>query len=197
MHRSCGKEVSEAMEDEQILDLFYERSEDAIEKVKEKYGPACMHLLRNLLFSEQDAEECTNDAYLALWNTIPPERPQPLLTYLLKIARNQGLRRITYNNAQRRSDCQSVAFEELESCLASGTTVEQALERKLLEEEVERFLRELPRQDRLLFLRRYWFCDGIDELAELFGYSKSKVKTKLFRLRGQLRQHLQQEGLFP
>ena len=182
------------MEDAQIIELFFARSEEAVEQVKAKYGPACMHLLRNLLLSEQDAEECANDAYLALWNTIPPERPEPLLTYLLKIARNQGLRRITYNNAQRREEKQVVALEELESCLASGETVEQAVERKLLEEEIDRFLRSLPREDRQLFLRRYWFCDSIEQLTESFGWSKSKVKSKLFRLRGRLHAHLHKEG---
>lgn len=196
-HCPCGKEVSEAMEDEQILELFFTRSEDAIAQVKEKYGPACMHLLRNLLLSEQDAEECANDAYLALWDTIPPQRPQKLLTYLLKIARNQGLRRITYYNAQCREKKQVVALEELESCIASGETVEQALDRKLLEEEIDRFLRSLPKEERLLFLRRYWFCDSVERLAELFGWSNSKVKSKLFRLRARLRKHLQQEGFNP
>lgn len=182
------------MEDEQIIELFFARSEDAVEQVKAKYGPACMHLLHNLLLSQQDAEECANDVYLALWNTIPPQRPQPLLTYLLKIARNQALRRITYNNAQRREIKQVISLEELEGCLASGETVEQIVNGKLLNEEVERFLRALPKEDRQLFLRRYWFCDSVEELAKLFGWSKSKVKSKLFRLRSRLRAHLHKEG---
>lgn len=185
------------MEDEQILELFYARAEDAITQVKAQYGRACMHLLRNLLLSEQDAEECANDVYLALWNTIPPQRPKTLLTYLLKIARNQALRRITYEHAQRREKKQVVALEELESCIASGETPEQALDRKLLEEEIDRFLRSIPKEDRLLFLRRYWFCDSVERLAELFGWSKSKVKSKLFRQRARLRKHLQQEGIYP
>ena len=185
------------MEDEQILELFFTRSEDALEQVKEKYGKACMHLLRNLLQNEQDAEECANNAYLALWNTIPPQRPQNLLAYLLKLARNQGLRRITYYHAQRRENKQVVALEELESCIASGETTEQALDRKLLEEEVDRFLRALPKEDRLLFLRRYWFCDSLEELMGLFGWPQSKIKSKLFRLRARLRKHLQQEGFDP
>ncbi len=182
------------MEDEQILELFDTRSEDAITQVKIRYGRACMHLLRNLLLNEQDAEECANDVYLALWDTIPPQRPKPLLTYLLKIARNQALRRITYDHAQRRDNRQVIALEELESCIVSGETPEQALDRKLLEEEIDRFLRSLPREDRLLFLRRYWFCDSVEQLTELFGWSNSKVKSKLFRLRGRLRKHLQEEG---
>lgn len=184
------------MEDARIIDLFWQRSEDAIRQVKEKYDGSCMHLLRNLLQNEQDAQECANDAYLALWNTIPPERPEPLLTYLLKIARNQGLRRITYYNAQRRTDGQTVALQELEGCLASSDTVEQALDRKLLEEAIDGFLRALPREDRQLFLRRYWFCDSIEELAKNFGWSKSKIKSKLLRLRSRLRAYLIQEGFF-
>lgn len=183
------------MEDEKIIDLFFARSEEAIRRTKEKYGPACMHLLRNLLLNEQDAEECVNDAYLALWNTIPPQRPALLLTYLLKIARNQGLRRITYYNAQRRDDRQVLAFEELEACIPASDSVEELLDRKLLEEEIEHFLWTLPRTDRQLFLRRYWFCDSVEELAKLFGWSKSKVKSKLYYLRNRLRMHLIKEGI--
>ncbi|MBR4971644.1 MAG: sigma-70 family RNA polymerase sigma factor [Oscillospiraceae bacterium] len=194
MRRSCGKEVSEAMDDEQMIALFFERSEDALQQTKEKYGAACMHLLRNLLQNELDAEECANDVYLALWNTIPPERPEPFLTYLLKIARNQALRRITYNQAQRRGDGPPIPLEELENCIASTETVEQTVDGKLLEQEIIRFLRDLPKADRQLFIRRYWFCDSVEELAQCFGWSKSAIKSKLFRLRNRLRQHLTREG---
>ena len=182
------------MDDGRIIALFFERSENAIEQTKEKYGAVCMHLLRNLLQNELDAEECASDVYLALWNTIPPERPEPFLTYLLKIARNQGLRRITYQNAQRRDSGPVVPLEELESCLASAETVEQVVEGKLLEQEIANFLRTLPKADRQLFVRRYWFCDSLEELAECFGWSKSKIKSKLFRLRNRLRDHLTREG---
>ena len=182
------------MEDEQIIALFHQRSEDAIAAVKERYDGICMQLLRNLLQNEQDAQECANDTYLALWNTIPPEAPKPLLTYLLKIARNRALRRIRYYHTQRR-DHQAVALQELESCLASGHLVEQELEKKLLEAEIERFLRMQKETDRLLFLRRYWFCDSIEVLADTFGWSQSKVKSRLFRLRGRLREHLVKEEI--
>ena len=182
------------MDDGRIIALFFERSEKAIEQAKEKYGAACMHLLRNLLQNELDAEECANDVYLALWNTIPPERPEPFLTYLLKIARNQGLRRITYNHAQRRGSEQVLPLEELEGCIASTEAVEQTVDGKLLEQEIIHFLRDLPKADRQLFIRRYWFCDSVEELVECFGWSKSKIKSKLLRLRNRLRQHLTREG---
>ena len=181
------------MEDGQILELFFERSEDAIRQTKEKYGAACMHLLRNLLQNESDAEECANDVYLALWNTIPPEKPEPLLTYLLKIARNRALHRITYYSAKRRSGTE-LPLHELEGCIASTESLEQAVEGKLLEQEIIAFLRELPKTDRQLFIRRYWFCDSVEEMASCFGWSKSKVKSRLFRLRGKLRAHLIREG---
>ena len=182
------------MDDGRIIELFFERSEEAIRQTKEKYGAACMHLLRNLLQSELDAEECASDVYLALWNTIPPERPEPFLTYLLKIARNQGLRRVTYNNARRRSNCQLLPLEELESCIASPETVEEIVDGKLLEQEIVKFLRSLAKGDRQLFIRRYWFCDSLEELESCFGWSKSKIKSRLFRLRGRLRDHLTREG---
>lgn len=182
------------MDDGRIIELFFERSEDAIRQTKEKYGAACMHLLRNLLQSELDAEECANDVYLALWNTIPPERPEPFLTYLLKVARNQGLHRVTYQNAQRRDSGQLLPLEELESCLASPETVEQIVDGKLLEQEIVKFLRCLPKTDRQLFIRRYWFCDSLEELEACFGWSKSKIKSRLLRLRSCLHHHLTREG---
>ena len=182
------------MEDGQIIDLFWDRSEEAIRLTKEKYGAACMQLLRNLLRNELDAEECANDAYLALWDTIPPERPTALQAYLLKVARNLGLRRVTYNNAQRRDSRQILPLEELEGVLASPETVEQTVDGKLLEQELVKFLRALPKADRQLFIRRYWFCDSLEELESCFGWSKSKIKSRLFRLRGRLRDHLTREG---
>ena len=190
----CRNEVMKAMEDAQIIALFQKRSEDAIVQVRKKYGRICMRLLHNMLQNEQDAQECANDVYLALWNTIPPENPDPLVTYLLKIARNQGLRRITYENAQRRGGHKAVAFEELEICLASATNPEQLLERKQLEESVERFLRKLPKGDRQLFLRRYWFGDSVEEMASTFGWTQGKIKSRLFRMRNRLRNHLVKEG---
>ena len=181
------------MEDRRIIDLFWQRSEEAIRQTKKKYGAACMHLLRNLLQNELDAEECASDVYLALWNTIPPERPEPFLTYLLKIARNQGLRRITYNHAQRRDGGQLLPLEELESCIASPETVEHIVDGKLLEQEIVKFLRTLQKTDRQLFIRRYWFCDSLEALESSFGWSRSKIKSRLFRLRNRLHDHLTQE----
>lgn len=182
------------VDDGKILDLFWQRSEEAIRQTKEKYGEPCMHLLRNLLQNELDAEECASDVYLALWNTIPPERPEPFVTYLLKIARNQGLRRLTYNRAQRRDNRQDLPLEELEGVIASPETMEQTVDGRLLEQQIVKFLRTQPKTDRQLFLRRYWFCDSIEELAEKLGWTKSKVKTRLQRLRGRLRDHLTREG---
>lgn len=181
------------MEDWQIIELYNARSEEAISQTRQKYHGACMQLLRNLLQNELDAEECANDVYLALWNNIPPERPAPFLTYMLKIARNQALRRLTYATAQRRNGI-VIPLEELEGCIASGENVGDILEGKLLKEEIVKFLRALPKVERQLFLRRYWFCDGIGEMAKRFGWSESKVKSKLFRLRQRLREHLIKEG---
>lgn len=181
------------MEDAQIIRLFFERSEEAVDRVKEKYGRACMQLLRNLLQNDLDAEECANDVYLALWNTIPPESPEPLLTYLLKIARNQALRRLTYNNAQRRGG-QTLALDELEECIADGHSVEQIVGRKLLQEKIAEFLRTLRKEDRQLFVLRYWYGESLERLEEIFGWSNSKIKSKLFRVRNRLREELIREG---
>ena len=128
------------MEDEKILELFFSRSEQAIDEVAKKYGKTCHNISYNILHSNLDAEECVNDAYLGAWNAIPPAKPNPLLTFLCKIVRNLSLKRYEFNTAIKRNSTYDVAMEELESCLASPDTIEKTLEAKELTRIIENFL---------------------------------------------------------
>lgn len=181
------------MEDTKIIELFFARSEQAIVKAREKYGPLCQMIAGNMLRNAEDAEECINDTLLAVWNAIPPARPQVLSAFIARIARNQARNKLTYNTAQKRSWEMSVSMEELETCLASPVNIEQELEGRELVRLIEEFLMTLDTDSRNMFIRRYWFYDSIEQIAEGFGVTKSKVKSRLFRAREKLRAYLVQE----
>ena len=182
------------MEDSKIIELFFERSEQAISALSEKYGNACQRIAYNILNDKRDAEECVNDTYLAVWNTVPPQKPDPLIAYVGKIARNIALKRYRSNTAQKRNSHYDTAFEELENTLASQTTVEQELGLTELSSAINSFLESLDQQDRVMFVRRYYFSDGISDIASRFGITNHAVSVKLMRLRDRLKKHLIKEG---
>jgi RNA polymerase sigma-70 factor (ECF subfamily) len=188
------KEGGRTMDDAQIIQLYFERSEDAIEKTKIKYGDFCFHIANNILKSKEDAEECENDAYLKLWNAIPPQRPNVLKSYLGKIVRNLALRRYEYYSAQKRNVELEIAFSELEECIVGLKSVEGQFDVGDLEKSVNRFLHTIDREPRIIFVRRYWYADSMKEIAARFRISESKVKSSLFRTRNKLRIYLQKEG---
>lgn len=181
------------MEDEAIIALFLEREERAIEAAQRQYGSMCRSIARNLLDSEQDVEECLNDTWHALWNAIPPQRPGNLGAYTARITRNLAMKRLTHSSAEKRTAL-TVSFEELSQCIPAGQTPEELLEHKELVALLEAFLRNLDGESRDLFLRRYWFFDPVDRIAEDFGYSQTKVTTRLYRLRKKLKDYLAKEG---
>lgn len=185
------------MDDEGILELFFQRSEQAVAALSEKYGPLCIRTARNILHSDQDAEECVNDAYLALWNAIPPQRPSPLLSYLCRVVRNLALKKRRDGSARRRNGSYDAALEELADCLAGPETAETALEARALAEALDRFLDGLKPADRALFVRRYWFGDPIPALAAHFGLRRHNTTVRLARIREKLKQYLQKEGFLP
>lgn len=182
------------MEDQKIIELFFARSEEAIEWTRKKYGALCARIAGNMLSNPEDADECVNDTLLALWNTIPPTQPQLLGAYTARIARNQAGKRLTYNAAQKRGGEMTLSLEELDACLAGSDDVEQEIEGRELTRAIEGFLETLDMESRNMFLRRYWFFDSIEQIAAGFGMSQSKVKTRLFRARGKLREYLIKEG---
>ena len=183
------------MDDNAIIELFFERSEQAIRELDEKYGKVCRSLSYNILHSSQDAEECVNDAYLGVWNAIPPARPDPLLSFLCRIVRNLSLMRYHANTAAKRGGGNhTVALEELEGCLASSRTVEGELEEQALVRLIEDFLETLSQENRVLFMRRYWFSDSYGQIAARTGLSEKNVSVRLTRIRKQLRRYLTEKG---
>lgn len=178
------------MNDERIIELFFGRSEQAIKELDEKYGRVCYSVSYNILNNQQDAEECVNDAYLGTWNAIPPAKPNPLLAFICKIVRNISLKRYEQNTAIKRNSHYDVAMEELEDCLASSTTIEEELEERKLTEIIESFLDSLSKENRVIFLRRYWFSDGYADIARQVGMTKKNVSVRLTRIRKELRKYL-------
>ena len=175
------------MKDEEMVGLYWMRSEDAVAATAEKYGNYCYSIAFSILHNAEDAEECVNDAYLAAWNSIPPHRPERVAAFLGKITRNVSLNRWKQYNAQKRGEGQTeLALSELEECIPAKTGIEQAVEDELLTWSIEKFLYSQPRLKRNLFIRRYWYISSIQELADEYGMSESKVKSLLFRMRKKL-----------
>lgn len=183
------------MEDELIIDLFFARSERAISELAKKYGKQCHKLSYRILNNLQDAEECVNDAYLGTWNAIPPERPDPLLTFLCKIVRNISIMRYHTNTAAKRNGSYDVALDELENCLASQRTIDTEMDEKELIRMIEDFLEKQSAVNRVIFMRRYWFLDSYAEIAKLAGISEKNVSVRLTRIRKQLRNYLKERGI--
>lgn len=183
------------MDDIKIIDLFFARSELAIEALDGKYGTTCHNLSRSILKDQQDAEECVNDAYLGVWNAIPPHRPNPLVAFVCKIVRNISIMRYRANTALKRNSNYDVTMEELEKCLSSPVSVENSLEEKELIAIIEDFLRGLSQENRVIFLRRYWFSDSYAEIAARTGLTEKNVSVRLSRIRKQLQTHLAERGV--
>jgi len=181
--------------DEEIIDLFFARSEIAITELEAKYGKLCMQTSYNILGDCSDAEECVNDSYLGAWNAIPPTRPNPLLTYLLKIVKNISLNRYHKNQAKKRNSTFDVAVEELEEVLASRDTIESVLEANELTNHIETFLDSLSRENRVVFMRRYWFFDTYEQIAKRTGMTEKNVSVRLTRMRKQLWEYLSERGI--
>lgn len=155
----------------------------------------CSAVARNILKNPQDAEECVNDAYLGVWNTIPPQHPNPLLTYLCRIVRNRSIKRYHANTAQKRNSSYDVALDELAQSIPTLETVESTLSAQELTQLLDTFLAGLDPRNRMLFVRRYWYADDIPALAERFRMSRNSVSIRLSRIRKKLRDYLQKEGV--
>ncbi|MCD7785922.1 MAG: sigma-70 family RNA polymerase sigma factor [Oscillospiraceae bacterium] len=184
------------MEDEKIIRLFFERSESAIIELDRKYGSLCRSVSKNVLGSVEDASEAVNDTYLAVWNRIPPEKPENLLAYVLRIAKNQSLKILRYRSAQKRDSFYQVALDELEECLPGNSSVEAELDFKELSEAVDSFLETLSAENRVIFLRRYWFSDSLKDIAKLTGLTEKTVSVRLVRIRKKLKDYLSERRFF-
>lgn len=183
------------MDDFQIMELYWQRSEEAIVQTEEKYGPYCYAIARNILETPQDTQECINDTWLAAWNAMPPRRPKILATFLGKITRNLSLDRWRSLHRQKRGGGEvALALEELEGCLSSGDTPEDQLQRKELSQAINAFLATLPQSERQVFLCRYWYLDPIGQISRYTGFSQSKIASMLHRTRKKLAEYLEKEG---
>lgn len=183
------------MEDIQIIDLFFQRSEQAITYVREKYNGLCFSIARRILPDDRDVDECLGDVLLKVWNSIPPERPDSLTAYLSRITRNTALDRYAYNHAEKRSTALTDAYEELEACLPSSFHVEQTVQAKEFRCFINHFLEKQSPQNRIYFVRRYWYGESIADIATFFRVSEEKVKSSLFRTRNRLKSAMEKEGI--
>lgn len=191
----CCRKDSLPMEDNAIVQLYFDRAESAIEETDKKYGRYCKSIALRILASDADAEECVNDAWLNTWNAIPPKRPSKLSAFLGRITRNLALDRHDYNTAAKRNNAFNLVLDELAEIVASSDSVEKEAEAGETAGAISAFLRELDEDARNVFLRRYWFADAVADISVRFGMSESKVKSMLFRTRNKLRAHLEQESL--
>ena len=180
--------------DKMIISLLLERSEKALQQIEKHYGALCRKIAWNILHNDQDVEECINDSYFALWNRIPPEQPNPLRTYLCRIVRNTALKIIRNSHAQKRWQDDIVCFEELMECIPAKSNLIQQLETKELTKMVEQFLDSLDQKKRIMFVKRYWFCMSVKDIASEYGITERNASVILSRIRKKLRQYLQQEG---
>lgn len=183
------------MEDSRIVELFLARQETAVAAAQEKYAPYCLAVARRILGNDRDAEEAVNDALLAAWNSIPPQRPEVLSSYLAKLTRRIAIDRVRRNTADKRGAGEwDLALEELEDVLSGRADPAGELEAKDLEDSVGRFLQSLPDSDRLLFLARYWHFRPMADIARSLNCREGAVRTRLHRLRRKLKDQLGKEG---
>ncbi len=182
------------MDDSGIINLFFLRDQTAISAVQERYGSLVRRIAAKLLPRTEDAEECESDTYLGLWNAIPPERPDPLAAFIARVARNTALNRRRRNGAEKRQgDSFALSMEELSEVLPSATLEEQVSAREL-GQAIDRFLSEEEKDNRKLFIRRYWFGESVRELAEETELGENAVSARLSRMRRRLRSYLEEEG---
>lgn len=182
------------LEDEQILDLYWARSDTAIGETSIKYGGKLQRLSERMLPIEEDAEECVSDTYLGAWNTIPPQRPEHFFAFLAKLCRNIACNKLDWLHAAKRHAETVSLTDELAQCIPDSTTNREQ-ENRELSEALNRFLGTLPQESRVIFMRRYWFMDSVAEIASRYGIGESKVKTSLFRTRQKLRAFLEKEEI--
>ena len=181
--------------DEELVELYFARSERAIEATEAKYGRYLRAVLDNVLDSAEDRDECLNDAYLSAWNHIPPDRPRSFPAYLTKIVRNIALDRRKEMNRKKRAPAEGFeSYDELDEVLESGRTVESEVDSRLLSEYLSGFARRLPKEQRYVFLCRYYYADSVNAIAARLGLSPSAVYQMLAAIKGKLRDGLEAEG---
>lgn len=182
------------MEDEAIVTGLWARDEAALAEAERKYGRYCLAIARNVVFDDAEAQGCVNDALLAAWNSIPPQRPANLKTYLGRLARQTAIDLWRRSRAAKRGGGEAVLpLDELEE-VVGGSTVEASVEEAELSRSISAFLRTVRESDRNVFVRRYWYCDSVEAICTRFGFGRSRVLMSLKRTRDRLADHLRKEG---
>lgn len=183
------------MDDQRIIELLFERSESGIADLSQKYEKLCYSVARNVLDNEQDIEECVNDTYVSVWNSIPPQRPNNLRAYICRITRCISINRWKHNASQKRGGNMDLLLSELDECIPAKEDVSETIEARHTLKIIEHWLDTLDEQTQVLFVRRYVLMDSIAQLAEAFSMSESNVSTKLYRTRKKLSNYLRKEGV--
>lgn len=184
------------MDDNQIIELYWSRSELAISTTAEKYGSYCYAVADNILHSKEDSDECVNDTWLNAWNCMPPQRPYVLSAFLAKITRSLAFNRYNYLRRKKRGGGElDILLSELDECVAARDNVEKGYDEAQTAQVITSFLKEQPKRNTALFVQRYFFCRSISELKKLTGWSQSKITSILYRMRVQLKERLEKEDI--
>ncbi len=193
--RAQPKRRNIQVDDKAIIDLYWERDERAIRETSEKYGKLCTYIANHILSSREDGEECVNDTYLVLWNTIPVQRPDKFSVFIGKITRNLALKKYEYLSAAKRNPSAVTSLEELGECVSGVNRVESEFEGAQIERAINDFLWAQSEEKRKVFIRRYWYFDSVGDICESTGFSAGKVKSMLYHMREKLKKHLEEEGI--
>ncbi len=184
------------MDDNKIVELYWNRDEQAIAETSSKYGNYCFSISRSILHNQQDCEETVNDTYLATWNAIPPHHPLNLSTFIGKICRRISLNKWRSQTAEKRGGGEvTVSYDELEECIADDRSIRETLDEQMLAETIDEFLATINETQRKVFVCRYWYFDSIEDISSRFHFSQSKTKMMLKRTRDKLKDYLIKEGV--
>ncbi len=183
------------MEDSRIIELFFDRSEQAIAELARKYGSLCRSIAFRILNNREDAEECVNDTWLGAWNRIPPETPDPLAAYICRITRNLSLKKYRYNTAKYRNSFYDISLSELEECVPASEEGTEPSEEENLEAVIEEFLDSLDKKSRVMFVKRYWYAENLKTIAGEMGVTENHAAVRLLRIRRKLKTYLERRGV--
>ena len=182
------------MQDSEIVELYWNRDERAIAESDSHYGAYCRHIAMNILSSREDSEECVNDTWHRTWDNVPPQRPSSLSAFFGRIVRNLSISRYRAYHAKKRFDGITILLSELDDCVPAHGSIAQATEGRLLTEIIDQWLAGLTKEDRVLFIRRYWFGEAVNALANECGVRQNQIAQRMLRLRRELKSALEQEG---
>lgn len=183
------------MDDKKIIEMYFARNEKAVDETRTKYGSFINHIAFNILRIPEDAEECENDTYLRLWNAIPPDRPEYFKAYIGKIVRNISISLYRKNTAAKRGSGVDVLLSELEDCIPSSESVEAEIDAKYLSSVISEWLRTLSEENRVIFIKRYWYGESVKDIAAQSDFSPAELSSLLFALRKKLKKELTEKGV--